>query len=149
MRTSFRILLCALFMLVSMNMHAQNQNRYATFHDRVMLAKLHEIRNRLELSPVTFNKFRRIYIEYERRISRIKFVRIMDIDADSLSAIEAQLLIDNQLANTRRIANLREKYYSELKSVLTPQQLVKLYQSEAEIHKKVTIGIKNRKRISQ
>ena len=68
----------------------------------------------------------------------------MRVEADSLSVDEANQLIVNQLGSARRLIDLREKYYKEFRTIITPQQIIKLYQTEAEMRKKVTQELKRR-----
>jgi CRISPR/Cas system CSM-associated protein Csm2 small subunit len=68
----------------------------------------------------------------------------MKVDSDSLSAEEADNLIVTQMEIARRLMDIREKYYKEFRTVLTPQQIIKLYQTEAELRKKVTLELKRR-----
>jgi hypothetical protein len=42
--------------------------------------------------------------------------------------------------------HIRERFYIELQSVLTPQQLVKLFQSEADIRQKAMLELGRRQR---
>jgi len=128
--------------------HAQNPNRFPLLHERIVQAKLHEIRSSLNLDQPTFMRFRPIYVQYEREITSIdyqKMARLMRVDADSLSADEAEQLIVNQLETAKKLINVREKYYKEFRTVLTPQQIIKLYQTEAELRKKVMQEIKRRR----
>jgi type II secretory pathway predicted ATPase ExeA len=70
--------------------------------------------------------------------------RLTKVDADSLSTEEADLLIVNQLESARKLISIREKYYKEFRTVITPQQIIKLYQTEAELRKKVMQEMKRR-----
>lgn len=54
-------------------------------------------------------------------------------------------MVIKQLESARKIIDLREKYYKEFRTVLSPKQIVKLYRIEAELRKEVTEEIKNRK----
>jgi len=68
----------------------------------------------------------------------------MKVDTDSLSAEEADQLIVNQMESAKQLINIREKYYKEFKTVLKPQQIIKLYQTEAELRKKVMAELQRR-----
>jgi len=136
-----------IILLVSLNVQAQNQNRFSMIRQRIEQAKLREIRQNLKLDQTTFMQFRPIYLKYEREISRIDFknqARLMKANADTLSTEEADQLITSQLASAKRLVFIREKYYKAFKSVLTSQQIVKLYQSEVEIRRKVMAEKKRR-----
>jgi hypothetical protein len=133
--------------IVSLNAESQNLDRFPLLRQRINQAKLREIRINLKLDQATFVKFRPIYLKYENEISRInllKMTRLMKVDTDSLSAEEADQLIVSQLESAKQLIDIREKYYKEFKTVLKPQQIIKLYQKEAELRKKVMAELKRR-----
>ncbi len=112
-----------------------------------MMAKLMEIRKSLNLDQATMDKFRPVYIKYEKEIAGLNTrgqERLMRANSDSLSSEEAERLVLAQLDNTRKLLEIREKYYYKFKSVLTPQQIIKLYQTEAEIRRKVMQELRRR-----
>ena len=129
------------------NTQAQKAERFPLLHERLIQAKLGEIRLRLKLDQATFEQFRPIYLKYNREITSIDFrklARLMKVEADSLTAEEADQLIVNQLEGAKRMIEIRENYYKEFRTVLTPQQIIKLYQTEAELRKKVQEEVKRR-----
>lgn len=127
---------------------AQNLNRFPLLRERILQAKLHEIRTSLNLGPETFVRFRPIYVRYENEITSIDFrkmARLMRVNADSLSTEDADQLIVNQLDAAKELIVVREKYYKEFRTVLSPQQIIKLYQTEAELRRKVLQELKQRR----
>jgi len=147
MKNIFSVLLFILVMLSSHGTKSQNQNRFPLLRERIVQAKLREIKVNLQLDQVTFDQFRPIYIKYEKEVSGIDFrkmTRLTRVDADSLSTEEADQLIINQIETAKNLIALREKYYKEFKIVLSPQQIIKLYQTEAELRKKVMQELKRR-----
>lgn len=147
MKNIFSSLLFVLTLLVSLNTQSQNPDRFPMLHNRIVQAKLREIKLNLNLDQATFEQFRPIYLKYEREVSGIDFrnlARLMRVDADSLSADEADHLILNQLESAKRLISIREKYYIEFRTIITPQQIIKLYQTEAELRKKVMQELKRR-----
>jgi len=135
-------------LLAALNGTSQNINRFPRLKDRIERAKLNEIQSKFKLDSVTFDHFRPIYLKYENEISGIDFrkmAKLMKVNPDSLSATDAEFLINNQIKSARRIINLREKYYKEFRTVLSPQQILKLYQIEAELRKEISQEIINRR----
>jgi hypothetical protein len=135
-------------LLVGLNVRSQNINRYPRLKERIERAKLNEIQLKFKLDDVTFDHFRPIYLKYENEVSGIDFrkmAKLMKVNPDSLSATDAELLINDQIKSARRIINLREKYYKEFRTVLSPQQILKLYQIEAELRKEISQEIINRR----
>ena len=147
MKTILSTLLIVLTLLFSLNVESQNQQRFPLLQERMTQAKLREIRISLKLDQTKFEAFRPIYLKYEREISGINLrnlTRLTKIDADSLSTDEADQLIVNQLASARKLISIREKYYKEFRTVIAPQQIIKLYQTEAELRKKVMQELRRR-----
>lgn len=147
MKNIFSTLLFVLTLVVSSNVQSQNADRFPMLRERIIQAKLREIKLSLNLDQATFDQFRPIYLKYEREVSEVDFRklgRLMKVESDSLSTEEADQLIVNQLESARKLINIREKYYKEFRNVITPQQIIKLYQTEAELRKKVMQELKRR-----
>jgi hypothetical protein len=135
-------------LFVSLNATSQNLERFPRLRERIIQAKLREIKLSLKLDPATFEQFRPIYLKYEQEITGIDFRKLaglMRVDADSLSVDEADQLLVHQLESAKKLVNIREKYYKEFRRLISPQQIIKLYQTEAELRKKVVQEIKRRK----
>ena len=147
MKNIFSTLIVAFTLFFSLNVQSQNPDRFPLLRERMVQAKMREIRLQLQLDQATYEQFRPIYMKYEREVSTIDFrnlARLMKVDADSLSAEEADQLIVNQLETAGKLISIREKYYKEFRTVLTPQKIIKLYQTEAELRKKVLQEMKRR-----
>jgi len=147
MKNVYLILLLISIMLSGFSTKAQNQNRFPLLHERIVQAKLREIRLNLKLDRTVFEQFRPIYVKYEKEVSGVDFrkmAKLIRVDADSLSEQEADQLIVNQLECAKSLIALREKYYHEFRTVLSPQQVIKLYQTEAELRQKVMKELKRR-----
>ena len=147
MKKIFSTLFYVLILFLSLNAQSQNPNRFPVLHERIVQAKLREIKFSLKLDQDRFLQFRPIYLKYEQDISGVDFRkmgRLMKVETDSLSADEADQLIVNQLESAKKLISIREKYYKEFRTILTPQQIIKLYQTEAELRKKVQEEVKRR-----
>lgn len=133
--------------VAGLNAEAQNFDRFPRLRERITQAKLSEIKASLKLDQNTFDRFSPIYNRYEQEVTSIDFRkmgRLMKVDADSLSTSDADELIVNQLTAAKQLVSIREKYYHEFRQVLAPQQIIKLYQTEAELRKKVMQELKRR-----
>jgi hypothetical protein len=147
MKNLSSIILFVSVFFVSLNIESQNTDRLPVMRNRIAQAKLNEIQRNLGLSEADFNLFRPIYLRYESEISRIDFrnqAKLSNIEADSLSAEQADNLIMSQFKNSRKLINIRERYYQEFRTVLTPQQVIKLYQTEKGFRNKVIAERKKR-----
>ena len=141
-----------LFIILSVAAQAQQPKKRLTTRDRIEQARLREIRQSLKLDQATFVRFRPVYMRYERKMSNLNLkhqTNLIKVNADTLSDIEAESMLNDQLQNAKRVIMIRERFYFECKKVLTPQQTVKLYQSETDIRKKIMNEINKRKRITE
>ena len=148
MKKIIPILLFTSVLLISLDGQSQNGGRFQILRERLIQAKLREIKTRLNLDAATFDRFRPIYLKYNSEMSEIDFGklgRLMKVDSDSLTSEEADQMIVNQLDSAKKMIAIREKYYQEFKTVLTSQQIVRLYQTEAEIRKKVQEELRRRR----
>jgi hypothetical protein len=147
MKNTIINLLVVITLCFSSTANAQNPNRSPKIHDRIVQAKLGEIKSRLKLEDSVYQKFRPIYMKYDWEISGIdirKLARLMKVEPDSLTTDEANQLIADQLLNTKKLIEIREKYLGQFRTVLSPQQIIKFYQTEAEMRKKVMNELKKR-----
>lgn len=138
-----------LLVLLSTAVQSQNRNPNQLLRQRVEQAKLRQIRLNLQMNEATFVQFRPLYLQYERTIANLDFKsqnKLMNVNADSLSAQEAEQLIFAQWSRAKKLINIRERYYAEFRKILTAQQLVKLYQSETQIRQKVMTELVKRKK---
>lgn len=147
MKPTIRVFVLLMFTLLSTGAQSQNSTRMPPFRERILQAKLVEIRRSLNLDQATMQHFRPIYIQYEKEISGVNIknqVRLMSANYDSLTSEEAERLVMAQLENAKKLIEIRERYYKKFKTALTPQQIVKLYQTEAAIRQKVMQELKRR-----
>lgn len=117
------------------------QNDYA---DEVMQtmskSRLKQLKSVLKLDNNTFKNFRPIYLAYEREIAAVNRefrLGLMQADINKLSSQEVELMIDNHFLKSRKILNIRQKYYKRFLTVLNPHQVVRLYRSESDVRRKV------------
>jgi len=149
MKTIMRFFILLMLSVLSLGAQSQNTMRIPSFRERILQAKLVEIRRSLNLDQATMQHFRPIYIQYEKEISEVNInnqVRLMRANYDSLTSEEAERLVIMQLENAKKLIEIREKYYYKFKNVLTSQQIVKLYQTEAAIRQKVMQELRRRSR---
>ncbi len=147
MKRIISIVLFILLVMAGFVAESQNIDRFPRIRERIAQAKLREVRIQLNLDQPTFERFRPVYLRYENEISAIDFrnlAKMMRINADSLTAEEADMMIVSQMETSKKLILIREKYYREFRKVLEPQQIIKLYQTEAELRKKVMQEMKRR-----
>lgn len=142
--TSIILLISALFFQV---MGQQEPGLGGKLRQRFIQIKLNEIGRDLNLTPDRMTELRPIYRNYEmeKNRSRLGLARsLMRVDPDSLSDAEAERLVKTQLENAKRLIEVREKYYDEFRKVLTPREIIKLYQCENDIQRRIAQEFKRR-----
>lgn len=147
MKKIYLVLVFISVMMSSLNAKSQNLNRFPMLRERIVQAKLRELKANLKLNQNVFDQFKPVYLRYEKEVSGLDFrkmARLLRVDADSLSTEEADQIIVSQFESAKSLIALREKYYKEFRHVLSPQQIIKLYQTEAELRKKVMQELKKR-----
>jgi hypothetical protein len=125
----------------------QTQGKYPILRERLANAKFDYIKEKLALTDAQTEQFRPVYMAYDKeqaQIGKLKNLRMDNVNADSLSADEAQRLITARLEFAQKQLDLRKKYSVEFQKVITPQQLIKLQQAEMEIRQKVLMELRNR-----
>ena len=126
---------------------AQDFSRNPQLQQRIIQAKLFEIKKALQLSEDKAKELAPIYQRYEMEKSKVQFPRqegLLRMNPDSLNTEEADKLITAQLDNAIRMSTIRREYYNEFKKVLTPHQVVQLYKSEAQLNRKVMMELRRR-----
>jgi Spy/CpxP family protein refolding chaperone len=134
--------------LASLTLAQQPQARFQLLRERIATAKFEYISEKLALSDEQANQFKPLYLAFEReqmQLGALKKLRINNVNADSISDEEAQNLMTARFDFVQKQLDLRRKYYAEYQKVLTPQQIIKLQQAEAEIRQKVLMELRNRK----
>ena len=105
-------ILLFLLLLTNFNARSQTEARFPLLRERIMQAKLREIKYRLNVDQKTFDRFRPIYLKYNRELSEIDFFklgRLMKINSDSISAEQAEQMITRQIESARKILTIRDK----------------------------------------
>ncbi len=148
MKTILKAFLVLMVELFSLGAQSQEYERFPLLRERIVQAKLFEIRRSLNLDQATMQHFRPIYIQYEKELAKVNIsnqIRLMNVNHENLTSEEAEKLLMVQFENAKRFIEIRERYYNRFKTVLTPQQIVKLYQTEAQIRLKVMQELKRRR----
>ncbi|MCE1199168.1 MAG: hypothetical protein LWW85_09395 [Marinilabiliales bacterium] len=147
MKKNIYLLLVVLLWMYQTPLKAQKSESFPRLRERMMQAKWRAVSQQLELDAPTLLRFKPVYLSYEMEMAAVDFrqqARIMRVNADSLSADEARLLIENQIRVTKKILEIREKYYHEFLKVLPPQKIIRLYQAEGEIRNRINAEVRRR-----
>ncbi len=140
--------LIMLISIITFNLWSQGNGEWGgKLRQRFTQIKLNEIGRELNLSPDRLERFRPVYMRYdfEKTNSKIRLAKgLMRVNPDSLTEDEAERLVRDQLVNARRQIEIREKYYDEFRKVLTAKEIVRLYQCENDIQRKIGQEVKRR-----
>jgi Spy/CpxP family protein refolding chaperone len=142
-----RFIVLFTMLLITVAAHAQDFKNNTKLQERITQAKLAEIQRALTLSDATMAEFAPVYKKYETELNKVissSQGKQMRVHPDSLTTDEADRLIKAKLDDAVSISTIRKNYYSDFRSVLTPQQIMKLYQSEAQLRKKVMMEFRRR-----
>ena len=135
------------FAILCFAAQAQVPGRNPQLQQRLIQAKLMEIKKALALSDAEMNQLTPVYRRYEEEKLSVRFPQqgqLLRTSIDSLSHSEADKLIAAHLDNAVRMSTIRRKYYNEFREVLSPQQVVQLYRSDAMLNKKVMQEMRRR-----
>ncbi|AKQ45914.1 hypothetical protein TH63_10080 [Rufibacter radiotolerans] len=126
---------------------AQDLSNNPKLRERITQVKLTEIQKHLALSDEKMKALSPIYKRYDAELTAIHFAR-PNLPAgktpNDLSAEEADKMIQAQLDNAIKLSTLRKNYYQEFKTVLTPQQIMTLFRSEAQMRRRVMMEVRKR-----
>nr|WP_294926225.1 sensor of ECF-type sigma factor [uncultured Flavobacterium sp.] len=136
------ILLMLLF-LSSFSFYAQNEKNDEK-REKIKAFKVSFLTTELELTTTEAQKFWPIYNafddkQYELRHDKMKsYLRKLKGDnINSISEKEAAALLSQIESTDRELYQLREKYMSNLKKVLSAKKILKLKKSEDDLYRKL------------
>ena len=131
------MIMAALMMLGgSITVNAQNmQNGKERKHlteEQVIQLRTDKMVQTLMLDDATSAKFIPLYSQYlkEKMACRGMKSKHMDKDIDTKTDAEVDQMIQDNFAQSRKILDIREKYYAKFHKILTPKQIMKIYQVE-------------------
>lgn len=134
------LLVGILFCLVSV----VNAQKRIEIKDQFVKTQFLEIVKNLELDSQKASELEPIYVAFmkELRPGRQQH-RFNPLECEKEDQVDA--MIRAKLAIAVHIATVREKYYELFRKVLSPSQIVKMYQAERDTMKKVKHEFKSRK----
>lgn len=110
--------------------------------DKFIMAQFNEVKQSLQLTEEKANELKPLYIEFLQEMRPEK--PNMNRKKETLTDDEITEILENKLANAKNMALTREKYYYLFKKILTPRQIMTMYDTEREIMRKVTMEIRTR-----
>lgn len=132
-----------LFLLVSiLNVSYAQKKISVDMQEKFIMAQFNEVKQSLQLTEENAEELKPLYIEFmkEMRPKSLKINRKTELLSDE----EITQMLENKLAHAKNMALTREKYYHLFKKILTPRQIMTMYDTEREIMRKVSMEIRSR-----
>ena len=138
-----KLTLFILILLSGLNNLIAQQNRCK--HDNFRAYKIAYITQQLDLTPTEAEKFWPLYNEFGKQFYKLKVMDKRDMKRkikenggiDTLSEGEANEYVTILLNSEEEIVKLKKKFYDQLKNVLSPNKILKLYNAENEFSRKL------------
>ena len=130
----FFMVLVALFMGSQMAIFAQckkegKMDRKQFGQEQMQKMQCNQLINALALDDAETAQFKPVYTKY---MEEMRAVRDMNPRAprSTLTDAEVEQVIKARFAQSRKMLDIREKYYNEFRNILSPKQIAKIYQTE-------------------
>ncbi|MBV3636545.1 hypothetical protein [Bacteroides cellulosilyticus] len=145
MKTKFIYVILAALLIGSQTISAQNKdnktNKQRPTPEQMIQRQANQMVTKLMLDDATAAKFTPVYEKYLKDLSECRMMnrreRPRNNNAEATSATkpvltdaEIEKQIKDQFAQSRKILDIREKYYNEFRKILSPKQIAKIYQTE-------------------
>ena len=150
MKTKFIYVIMAVLLMGSqMTLSAQNtdnkQKKQRPTPEQMVQMQTKQIVNTLMLDDATAAKFTPVYEKYLKELrecrmmthkARTEKTKAQGTDANakkerpSMTDDEIATMLRNQFTQSRKMLDIREKYYNEFSKILSQKQILKIYQQE-------------------
>ncbi|MDN3593846.1 hypothetical protein [Zunongwangia endophytica] len=137
-----KIALIVLLIFGFLTAQAQDDNE----KERIKSLKTAFITQELNFSNKTAQKFWPIYDKYEDKRRALYRKEHRDIEnVDCMAEDKAQDLLNDLIEIEKEDYELKKKYFQDLKTILSAQEIVKLHQLEEDFHRKLIKEYRARK----
>lgn len=130
-----------ILLLISVPAIAQRESNRVDPGQKIFEAQLVEIKKQLNLPEAQEVKLEEIMRNYNNELDYARKMQARGMsfrmNPDSLSDAQAERIILGQIFSGRMFLKIREKYYFELKKILTPKDILKIYGIEQEVNRKL------------
>lgn len=132
----FMVMIAVMMLSGSTTVNAQvAQNGKERVHlsvDQIIQKRTGKMVQTLMLDDATSAKFIPVYSQYlkDKMECRIMKPKRMGMDVNAKTDAEIDQMIQDNFAQSRKILDIREKYYAKFRKFLTPKQIMKIYQAE-------------------
>ena len=136
-------------------MRAQNteqQNRKQANEEKIRQHQSNQMVHALSLDDATAAKFAPLYTQYLKEMMDCHNMKknkdnqkISKKQKQELTDSEIETRIRNQFEVSKKMLDIRESYYDKFRKILTPKQILKIYQTERHNADKFKKTLKDRK----
>lgn len=145
MKTKFTYVLLAVLLIGSQTISAQNKDnkegKQRPTAEQMAQRQANQMVKTLMLDDATAAKFTPVYENYLKELRECRMMnhkpRTKPANAEAKQApkpvqtdAEVEKQIKDRFAQSRKILDVREKYYNEFRKMLSPKQIMKIYQTE-------------------
>lgn len=134
------------------NVYAQEKKQ--SNKQRVKAIQCAQVATLLMLDDATSARFMPVYEQYLKDLRAARPAapvkeRVKGEAPKPLTDAEVEQSIKNRFAHSRKVLDIREKYYTEFRKILTPKQVLKIYQLERKNANKFQKELKKRQENKQ
>lgn len=104
------------------------------------------VTEKLGLTPQESQKFWPIQNSFKDKERALKAEYRKDFDEENLTDKEATVLLERRLQIEEELLELKRNYIEDLKPILTPKRILKLYSVEHEFKRKMLKGLRDKKK---
>jgi hypothetical protein len=133
---------------ITATVNAQPTDKGHRVMDRIREAQWREIKKEMNWDEDKVRQVKPIYLKYTDELAEVGFRsrrNVMSLDPDLATKEEAQEALRDHFSDTEQQWQIRKKYYQELSRVLSPQEQVRLMQTETRVRQKVIGEVKERR----
>lgn len=118
------------------------QGKKQAGRERIEAQRIAFITDRLHLTPAEAQVFWPVYNEYDAKRQQLsktfhKAPPGEEKRFEDMSDKEALEVVDNQIVEAQKMLDLRKEYHAKFKSVLPPQKVLGLYESEKDFQRQL------------
>lgn len=146
-------LLLLLIVFISMNSFGQDGSLIRKKREQIKSLKVAFITEELQLTPDEASKFWPLYNSYEDQQKQIKKEKIkgymdrMDSDSENkLSEKEAATMLAQMESSEEELFQVRRKFVTSLKAVISPIKILKLKKAEENFNKRLLQQYRDKKK---
>jgi hypothetical protein len=148
-----KMILGAITLLLALQgLWAQPGKNAPRLKERMAEAQWREIRRELALDDKRTREIKPLYLRYTDELSQVGFRsqrNLLQVDPDLISREEAQDAIQRHFEDSEQQLLIRKKYYAEFSKVMSPNEIIRLHQTEAEVRQKVMKEMRRRRQNRQ